>query len=213
MSLRICTEKDFMNKWQVKLHNSHAIKFYLETGKKIYEATHTLYFYNRCCFLNIQKNASTSIEQILKTHTIRSFEKNYYFTVLRDPLQRLKSTFYWNYEQCKWPIQIQGAELINFTDCFKDFGFFCHFAPQYLHLKPFENYDIEYFAIDDLQTLREKLGVAEINLPRLNKTYPAESIVQEVEDWINTNRSFVDDFLYPDYQLIKRHCGSLLARY
>ena len=25
-----------MNKWQVKLHNSHAIKFYLETGKKIY---------------------------------------------------------------------------------------------------------------------------------------------------------------------------------
>ena len=152
-------------------------------------------------FINIQKNASTSWRHMLQ-YPLKKLQEDYYCAILRDPVQRMKSIFYYNNEQKNWSIECQGSELIKPKNFLNDYEQFCHFLPQSMHIQPFEQEDIYYYSMDDIPKLVEKLLK---KMPRLihndKRTNPSEAIKEQVDEWLYNHRSFVDDFLGPDIEL------------
>jgi hypothetical protein len=152
-------------------------------------------------FINIQKNASTSWRHMLQ-YPFKKLQEDYYCAILRDPVQRMESIFYYNNEQKNWSIECQGSELIKPKNFLNDYEQFCHFLPQFMHIQPFEHEDIYYYSMDDIPKLVEKLLK---KMPRLihndKRTNPSEAIKEQVDKWLYNHRSFVDDFLGPDIEL------------
>ena len=166
-----------------------------------YRYSHIFYYHSHVKFINIQKNASTSLKYILK-YPLKKFQEDYYFAILRDPLQRMKSIFYYNNEQKNWSIASQGSELISPKSFLNNYQQFCHFLPQSMHLKPFEGKIIDYYSMDDIPKLFKKLlKKMPRHMHKDNQTNPTPAIIEQVDEWLFKYRQFVDDFLGPDIEL------------
>ncbi len=163
--------------------------------------SHIYLYYGHIKFINIQKNASTSFRHMLE-YPLKKLQEDYYCAILRDPLQRMKSIFYYNNEQKNWSVDRQGSELIKPKNFLNDYQQFCHFLPQSMHIKPFEHKDIDYFSMVDIPKLVKKLLK---KMPRLihndKQTNPSQALIEQVNEWLYNHRSFVDDFLGPDIEL------------
>lgn len=163
--------------------------------------SHIYLYYGHIKFINIQKNASTSFRHMLE-YPLKKLQKDYYCAILRDPLQRMKSIFYYNNEQKNWSVDRQGSELIKPKNFLNDYQQFCHFLPQSMHIKPFEHKDIDYFSMVDIPKLVKKLLK---KMPRFihkdKQTNPSQALIEQVNEWLYNHRSFVDDFLGPDIEL------------
>ena len=163
--------------------------------------SHIYLYYGHIKFINIQKNASTSFRHMLE-YPLKKLQKDYYCAVLRDPLQRMKSIFYYNNEQKNWSVDRQGSELIKPKNFLNDYQQFCHFLPQSMHIKPFEHKDIDYFSMVDIPKLVKKLLK---KMPRFihkdKQTNPSQGLIEQVNEWLYNHRSFVYDFLGPDIEL------------
>ena len=166
-----------------------------------YRYSHIYNFHNHIKFINIQKNASTSWRLMLE-YPLKKLSKDYFFTILRDPLQRIKSIFSYNKKQKNWSIDDQGSELIKPKNFLNDYEQFCHFLPQYMHLIPFEDEKINYYDLKDIPQLVKKfLKKMPRSIHHDNVTNPNQETVEQVDEWLLKNKDFVDDFLGPDIEL------------
>lgn len=174
-----------------------------------YRYSHIYYYHSHVKFINIQKNASTSLKYMLK-YPLKNFQQDYYFAILRDPLQRMKSIFYYNNEQKNWSIASQGSELIKSKNFLNDYEQFCHFLPQSMHIQPFEQEDINYYSMDDIPKLVKKLlKKMPRHMHKDNQTNPNPGLIEQVDEWLFKYRQFVDDFLGPDIELYNNKIKNL----
>ena len=190
-----------MIKFETKIQGQFN-RFYLKDKK--FSMLHTYYFKTPLHFINIQKNASTSLLNFLEKFQIldQSTDKKYWFTIVRNPLDRFKSTMMY---LKRYGIDFLGSCLCKFPDnsTKEFFDMFCHFVPQHLHVEWFEQrYDIKYFNIKNLDPLKlelEKFTTTKIPILKLNQSSYDKDSQEILDKWIHENKNFVDDFLAPDY--------------
>ena len=181
------------------------IQFYLE-GENFYY-NHSFYFHRPLFFINIQKNASSSIGEFLKNSKIVKQKNDFWFTVVRDPLERFKSTMGYLMSFLKeQDLYFIGNCLRKFPNQASNeiFGHICHFVPQHLHLRWFEDrYDVNYFHIENLASLHlelKKFTSNQIPIYKSNQTRYSQTNQEKIDNWIYENKNFVDDFLGPDIE-------------
>ena len=170
-----------------------------------FSVIHTYYFSKPFMFVNIMKNASSSIDRLIcqwwKNHDHNA--DKFWFTVVRDPMERFYSTMnYLNH----FTVDHLGHCLREYPKDTSEYfmGEFMHFTPQRLITNWFESrVDLKFYSIKNLEPLRKEIQdrlSTEIEIPHKNRCDPTPARLRDIEKWINENKDFVTRFLKDDYE-------------
>ena len=173
---------------------------------------HKYYFGEPFMFVNIMKNASTSIYKLLgeingnSNHDHNS--DKFWFTIVRDPMERFYSSFKHLIMNHKEQITVE-----HIGNCLREYpkdtseyfmGQFVHFTPQRLITNWFESrVDLKFYSIKNLEPLKEEIQnriSTKIEIPHVNIGDRSSAKLVGIEKWINENKDFVAEFLKDDYE-------------
>ena len=168
-----------------------------------YNSYHVYYFYSPLFFINIPKNASSSVNEMLKIVSINLNVKPFWFTVIRDPYERLISTFRFLSKIYNFELLSNSLKKFPMDQSNEFFGQFCHFAPQSIFVNFFEkqHLDINYYNINNLKNLSEdvfKLTGVNYEITHINQSNKNSQLDNKILSWIEKNKQFVDEFLETD---------------
>jgi len=168
------------------------------------------YFSKPFMFVNIRKNASTSIYKLLDEIRENSNHDHnadkFWFTIVRDPMERFYSAM--NYLN-QFTVDHLGHCLReypkNTSEYFMDE--IIHFTPQRLFTEWFESrVDLKFYSIKNLKPLCKEIQdrlSTEIEIPHKNSRDLTPARSMDIEKWINENKDFVTKFLKDDYEWYK----------
>jgi hypothetical protein len=186
-------------------------KIFLLNNKDFYFSHSYYFFFKPFMFINIPKNASSSFLLSLKNCSsfIKKNKELFWFTIIRDPLERFISTFH-------FLLDIGIAKSVESLGCFLygDNNFtnnkteLLHFAPQKLYVDWFQSkYLIKFYDIKNLEILiNDVKPYLEYNKNMKifynNKSSRKDKNVNELNIWIEENKKLVDNFLKEDIEWI-----------
>lgn len=178
-------------------------KIFLSLEGTDYSWHHVYYFYSPLYFINIPKNASSSVNEMLQVVSIQKNIKPFWFTIIRDPYQRLISTFRFLSTIYNFELLSDSLKKFPMDQSNTFFGQFCHFAPQSLFIDFFEkqNLGINYYHINNLKNLsQDVLELTGINyeINHINQSKKNSQLDYTIFSWMEKNKQFVDEFLRED---------------
>jgi len=169
-----------------------------------YKNHHIFYFNKPLMFVNIMKNASTSIGEVIydQAGAIDQPQDNLWFTIVRDPLKRFLSTMNMLEGFTDFDANTIGQYLRHYPEHASQdvLDWFMHFTPQRLVIQNYQSQpDMKFYSIENLEPLKrdlKRISSKEVHIPHLNKSKRSTSI----QKWIDANRNFIDKFLEKDYE-------------
>ena len=190
--------------FQIQVKNQKSITITVRGSE--HEVYHIFYHYPPLMFINIMKNGSTSLRKVCQElcRHIKTRD-NFYFTVVRDPMDRFVSTMHFLNH---YPVDLLGKSLIEYPSdaSYKFLDDMMHFLPQSSVVANLDsNIDLKYYHIRNLEPLRKRLQTLSgktVTIPKVNQTKRFKKRSSEIADWINLNKKFVNDFLERDFEWI-----------
>lgn len=190
--------------------NHKSANFYINDCTQRPLEHHYWFFKKPLMFLPIQKNASSSVKFLLgQEFNIRDEykDKPFWFTVIRDPLERFKSTVKMTngplaLDQIKWYLTTYHQNWVSKAPDWL-LSLLGHFLPQKNQISHWQTeQDVKFFSVHKLHILERHLkeySKDPVHIPIINKSLGrSQQSSEEIDKWMSDNMDWISEFISID---------------